>query len=311
MSALSLLSIVIPVFNEEDALPLMKARLDKVLPSLGRPCEIILIDDGSRDRTRQIIKELAASSSAYKAIVLSRNYGHQIALTAGLDFARGDAVVVMDADLQDPPELIIEMLKKWKEGNHVVYGKRLVRHGETFAKKITAAIFYQLLRLLSGYDIPQNTGDFRLMDRKVVDALKKMPEKFRFVRGMVAWAGFRQCSILFERPPRVAGITKYSWGRMFRFAFDAIFSFSVVPLRLAMYLGVAVMGVTTMLVARILYLHIVKDSVIPGFTALFILIAFLGGINLMVAGILGEYIGRIYVESKARPLYFVEEIVSQ
>lgn len=310
MSGRPFLSLVIPVFNEDEVLPLMRKHLDSVLDDLAVSTEIILVDDGSRDHSAALMREYAAADPRYKALILSRNYGHQVALTAGLEHASGDVVVVLDADLQDPPELIPKMLAKWREGYHVVYGVRSGRQGESIAKKQTADWFYRLIRLLSGMDIPQNVGDFRLMDRKVVEALRRMPERLRFVRGLVAWAGFRQAPILFERCPRAAGTTKYPWKKMIGFAFDAIFSFSVVPLRLATALGMVVMAAALVEIIRTLYLRFVVGTTVPGFSAIFVAVLVLGGFNLFFLGILGEYLGRLYVEAKARPLYFVQDFVS-
>lgn len=305
-----LLSAVIPVYDEEDVLPLLRERLEKVLGGLGVRWEVVFVDDGSRDGTVRLLSEMAAKDPRWRAVVLSRNYGHQVALTAGLDHARGDVLAVLDADLQDPPELIATMLEKWREGYDVVYGQRARRDGESALKLLTARVFYRLLRSLSGVDIPPDVGDFRLMDRKAVEALKRMPERSRFVRGMVAWCGFRQCPVVFDRPARAAGVTKYPWMKMARFAADAIFSFSVVPLRLATLAGLLVMAAGVLEILRTLYLRFVLGGIVPGFTSIFISVLFLGGLNLVVLGILGEYIGRIYVESKGRPLYFVQELLT-
>jgi dolichol-phosphate mannosyltransferase len=306
-----LLSIVVPVYNEEESLPLLRSAIDGVLSELPLRAEIILVDDGSKDGSAAIMRRYAQEDARYKAVILSRNCGHQLALTAGLDHAVGDAVVVLDADLQDPPELIPKMVARWREGYEVVYGQRKSREGESFLKKATANIFYRVIRYLSGVDIPENVGDFRLMDRKVVEALKRMPEHFRFVRGMVAWVGFKQCPILFDRPKRAAGSTKYPWSKMVRFAFDAIFAFSTIPLRLSTMFGLLVMAAAAAEIVHILYLRLVLNAVIPGFTPIFVSVLFLGGFNLVTLGILGEYIGRIYVEAKGRPLYFVSELVSK
>lgn len=306
----SLLSVVIPVYNEREVLGLMRERLDKALSDLGLACEVILVDDGSSDGSTEILRGFTRQDPRYKALILSRNYGHQLALSAGLEHSLGDVIVVLDADLQDPPELIASMLAKWREGFQVVYGERISRRGESWAKRLSADIFYRLIRYLSGVNIPRNVGDFRLMDRKVVDALKHMPEHFRFVRGMVAWAGFRQCPLAFERPARAAGVTKYPWPKMLRFAFDAIFAFSVVPLRVSTLVGLVVMVLSFIESAYILYLRFALNAIIPGFTPIFISVLFLGGLNLVTLGIVGEYIGRIYVETKNRPLYFIQEFVS-
>jgi dolichol-phosphate mannosyltransferase len=234
-----------------------------------------------------------------------------LALTAGLDHARGDGVVVIDADLQDPPELIPQMVARWRAGYDVVFGQRTSRDADTFLKRATAHGFYWLVRKLSTVDIPQNVGDFRLMDRKVVEALRRMPERFRFVRGMVAWAGFRQCAIQFERPARAAGNTKYPWRRMMAFALDAIFSFSVSPLRVATLIGAVTTLAALIVIAWTLYLRFVLNATIPGYSALIVAVLLMGGLNLILLGIVGEYVGRIYVEVKGRPLYLVRELVAR
>ncbi len=303
------LSLVIPLFNEEKVLPKLREKLNEVLSRISVPVEVWLIDDGSTDHSRDFLRQWGGEDSRIRAIFLSRNYGHQVALSAGLDHAHGDAVVIMDADLQDPPDLIPEMLEKWMDGFHVVYAVRSNRKGELRMKKLTASVFYRLFRFISGENLPQNVGDFRLIDKKVVEAIRRMPERFRFVRGMVNWVGFRQCPIFFERLPRAAGTTKYPWRKMIRFALDAIFSFSVMPLRLATYFGIVVTIVSIALIFITLYQRYVSHSFAPGFSGLLIMILFFGGVNLTVIGILGEYIGRIYVESKGRPLYLVEEYV--
>jgi dolichol-phosphate mannosyltransferase len=306
----TLLSVVIPIYNEAEVLELLRKRLSAVLDKIGLAFEVILVDDGSTDTSADHMRAFAQHDARWKAVILSRNHGHQLALTAGLEHARGNVVVVLDADLQDPPELIPDMLTKWRQGFQVVYGERTNRLGESWLKRATASIFYRAIRSLSGVNIPRNVGDFRLMDRKVVDALKKMPEHYRFVRGMVAWVGFKQCPIYFERPARAAGVTKYPWRKMLYFAFDAIFAFSVVPLRISTIVGLIVMALSMGEIIWTLYLRLVLNAVIPGFTPVFISILFLGGLNLVTLGILGEYIGRIYVETKARPLYFVRELIA-
>lgn len=307
------LSIVIPMFNEEDVLPLMRRRLEAVLagPLQALRPQVILVDDGSTDRTAELMRALVAADARYQALILSRNYGHQIALTAGLDHATGDAVVVLDADLQDPPELIPEMLARWREGSDVVFGQRTSRADDSPAKRLTARCFYWLIRHLSGVDIPDNAGDFRLMDKAVVQALRRMPEHFRFVRGLVAWVGFRQVAVAFERAPRAAGVTKYPWKKMFLFAIDAVFAFSAVPIRLATLMGLVFVAIAGEEVLRTLYLRLVSGVTIPGFSAIFIAVLIVGGLNLLFLGIIGEYVGRIYVETKNRPLYFVQEFVSK
>lgn len=304
------LSIVIPCFNEEEVLPLLFARLTPVLDQLGIPAEVLLVDDGSLDSTPDLMIALTEKDPRYHAILLSRNFGHQIALSAGLRYAQGDAVAVLDCDLQDPPELLGTMLAKWREGYDVVYGKRTNREGETWLKKMTAAVFYWVIRRLSGVDIPSNVGDFRLMDRKVVKALERMPERFRFLRGMIVWAGYKQYAFEFERPARAKGVTKYPWKAMLRFAFDAIFSFSVIPLRISLVAGLVMMLVSIGLILKTFYLKLFTDSMVPGFSALYTVVLTLGGLNMVILGIVGEYIGRIYVEVKNRPLFFVDRIYS-
>lgn len=305
-----LLSIVVPVFNEEDVLPLLRGRLEEVLARLDCAWEVVLVDDGSSDRTVELIRSIVHDDRRYRGVLLSRNHGHQLALTAGLEHARGDAVVVIDADLQDPPELIPKMVERWREGYDVVFGQRVARDADTVMKRATARAFYWLVRRLSNVDIPANVGDFRLMDRKVVDVLRRMPERFRFVRGMVAWVGFRQCAIPFERPPRAAGKTKYPWRKMMSFALDAIFSLSVSPLRAATLIGVLTTLAALVVVAWTFYLRFVLQATIPGYSALIVAVLLMGGLNLILLGVVGEYVGRIYVEVKGRPLYVVRELVS-
>jgi dolichol-phosphate mannosyltransferase len=305
------LSIVVPVFNEEDALPILRRRLEDTLAHVGCSWEVVLVDDGSSDRTVELIRTLVQGDPRYRGVLLSRNHGHQLALTAGLDHARGEAVVVIDADLQDPPELIPPMLQRWREGFDVVFGQRISRQSDTFMKRATAYLFYWIVRRLSNVDIPQNVGDFRLMDRKVVDALKRMPERFRFVRGMVAWVGFRQCAIEFERPPRVAGDTKYPWRKMVSFALDAIFAFSVSPLRAAAFIGALTTLGALCVIAWTVYLRFLLQATVPGYSALIVAVLLMGGLNLLMLGIVGEYVGRVYVEVKGRPLYLVRELVTR
>lgn len=287
----------------------MVRRLDAVLDGLDIRSEVILVDDGSSDRSSAMMRDLCLRDPRFSALILSRNYGHQIALSAGLELAAGAAVVVLDADLQDPPELIPEMLARWRDGYDVVFGQRTSRQGDSLAKRATARVFYRVIRLMSDVSIPENVGDFRLMDRKVVQAIRRMPERFRFVRGLVAWAGFRQIGIAFERAPRHAGVTKYPWRKMIAFALDAIFAFSVVPLRLATLIGLAAIGLTVLEIVRTLYLRFVMHSTVPGFSAIFVAVLCLGGLNLLFLGIVGEYVGRTYVETKGRPLFFVEEYI--
>jgi dolichol-phosphate mannosyltransferase len=268
------------------------------------------VDDGSTDRSMAILADEAAKDGAVKVLALSRNFGHQIAITAGLDHASGDAVVTMDADLQDPPELISDLAARWREGCDVVYARRRARHGEGLLKRASASVFYRLLGRVASVDIPRDTGDFRLMSRRAVQALRAMRERHRFVRGMSAWIGFTQGSVPFDRAPRAAGETKYGLGKMLRLAADAVVAFSWVPLRLALYVGVAACGLcgTVVFVSSLMWAF--TDRVLPGWMSLTVLIVFLGAVQLLTVGIMGEYVGRILDEVKARPLYFLRSTIN-
>jgi dolichol-phosphate mannosyltransferase len=308
------LSLVIPIFNEEAIIPELDRRLRAFLGEIEAEIgaggwEVVFIDDGSKDRSLAMLKELAAREPRYKLIALSRNFGHQLAITAGIDRADGEAVVVMDADLQDPPEVVRAMLARWREGNDVVYGVREKRHGETWFKRATAAAFYRFLRAMVGVAIPLDAGDFRLMSRPVVLTLRALREHHRFVRGMVAWVGFKQVAVTYERPARFAGETKYPFRKMLRFAIDGITSFSIIPLRLATWLGVASGFLAIVAGGWALYVKI-NGSVVPGWTTIMILVALGSSAQLLMMGILGEYVGRIYEEVKRRPLYAVAEEVN-
>ncbi len=305
--AATLVTAVVPCFNEEAAISKTHARLSKVLTSLSCEHEIVYVNDGSRDRTACLLAELQESDSHVRVVSLSRNFGHQIAVTAGIELASGDGVVLIDADLQDPPELIPEMVALWRQGFDVVYGQREQRAGETFFKRFTARLFYKCINRLSEIPIPLDTGDFRLMDRRVVDVLRDMPEKDRFIRGMVSWVGFRQTPIRYKRQARVAGETKYPLTKMIRFALDGITSFSRIPLKVAGILGLlscslAFVGIVYSLVVRLL-----TDNWEPGWTTLMLVVLFLGGAQLMCLGIIGEYVGRTFMEGKRRPLYVIRE----
>ena len=303
-----LLSIVVPCFNEAEVLWEAHGRLLQTLRQLdGLDFEIIYVDDGSRDATPDMLREIQAFDPRTRTLRFSRNFGHQTAVTAGLEHASGDAVVLIDADLQDPPELIAEMVARWREGYHVAYGVRTDREGETRFKLATAKAFYRLLNRLSETEIPLDTGDFRLMDRTVVDALRAMPERDRFVRGMVAWAGFRQIAVPYRRAARFAGESKYPFLKMLRFALDGLTSFSRAPLRLATWMGFLVSGVALAAITYALFLRLFTNNWVTGWTALFIAVLFVGGAQLLSLGVIGEYIGRIYGETKRRPLYLVEE----
>lgn len=304
----TLLSVVVPCFNEEAVLYETHRRLTNVLHELRDiDYELIYVDDGSRDRTPAILQQLQAEDERARVVGFSRNFGHQTAVSAGIAHAAGDAVVLIDADLQDPPEIIPQFLACWRDGYHVAYGVRTDRPGETKFKVATAKAFYRLLNRVSETEIPLDTGDFRLMDRQVVDALQKMPERDRFVRGMVSWLGFRQVAVPYQRQARMAGESKYPLFKMLRFALDGITSFSVAPLKLATWMGFGVSGLAVIGILYALFNRLFTNNWITGWTAMFIAVLFLGGVQLLSLGIVGEYIGRIYGEVKRRPLYIVQE----
>ena len=317
--AAPVLSLVLPVYNEEATLPELDRRLRLLLAEIGADLgsgvgeawEVIFVDDGSRDRSRALLAELAAAEPRYKVLSLSRNFGHQMAITAGLDRADGAAVVVMDADLQDPPEIVRQMLAKWREGFDVVFGVRSERHGETAFKKLTAALYYRLLRaLLGGADIPIDAGDFRLMSRAVVLTLRALREQHRFVRGLVWWVGFRQTAVRYERPARFAGETKFPLRKMLRFAVDGITSFSTIPLRMAIWFGVLAGLIAMGGGVWALWEKLYGTGVVKGWTTIMILVGLGSSAQLLMTGILGEYVGRIYEEVKRRPLYVVEREIN-
>jgi polyisoprenyl-phosphate glycosyltransferase len=301
-------SLVVPIFNEEQTLPELQRRLAALLDRLDGSSEVLLVDDGSRDGSYSEIERIVAADPRFRAVRLSRNFGHQIAITAGLDLAGGEAVVVLDADLQDPPEVVLELARRWREGYDVVYAVREARAGETRFKEWTAAGFYRLFRRIADVDIPVDVGDFRLVDRRALDAFKLMRENNRFVRGMFAWIGYRQTGVPYERSVRHAGDTKYPLRKMVKFATDGIVSFSNAPLRIVLKLGFLVsigsfvFGISA-LVVRLLGLYSV-----PGLASLVVVTAFVGGVQLIVLGVIGEYIARIHDEVKNRPLYLVSEL---
>jgi dolichol-phosphate mannosyltransferase len=303
-----LLSVVVPCFNEEEVIGETVRRLRAFCDTLsGLDVELVFVDDGSRDRTRELLRGYAAEDPRIRVVGFARNFGHQIAVTAGIDAARGDAVVLIDADLQDPPEVVHEMVAKWREGWDVVYGTRTERPGESAFKLATARAFYRVLNRLSDVPIPLDTGDFRLMSRPVVDVLRAMPERDRFVRGMVAWVGFRQTALPYRRAERWAGTSKYPLRKMLRFATDGILSFSTRPLQLSIAMGLAsaalaLAGIVYAVIARLL-----TDDWVPGWAAIMVAVLFIGGVQLISVGVLGEYVGRIYGEIKRRPLYVVGE----
>ena len=306
------LSIVVPLFNEAGNVEELLRRITAVVRSLPEPpaaYELICIDDGSRDATRDLLAAAAACDPHVRLIALSRNFGHQIAATAGLDAARGDAVVLMDGDLQDPPELIAAFLERFRAGYDVVYATRRRRTGESRFKIWTAAAFYRIVRRLTNVSIPVDTGDFRLMSRSVIDALRRSRERHRFIRGLVSWVGFRQVGVEYDRDPRFSGETKYPVSKMFRFAIDGITAFSEIPLRFASYLGFIVSIVAFVVAIVEIGIRIFTGYNLPGYTSTMFAILFLGGVQLIGIGILGEYIGRIYDEIKGRPLYLVAESI--
>jgi polyisoprenyl-phosphate glycosyltransferase len=303
-------SIVVPVYNEEAVLPVLLRRLDLLMQNLDGPAETIFVDDGSSDCSSIILRAKAKDDPRFRYLGLSRNFGHQIAITAGMDAAQGDAVIVMDADLQDPPEVVGLMIERWKEGYQVVYGRRLAREGEGAFKRLTASLFYKLLGRLSSVNIPRDVGDFRLIDRKVVEAFRAMPEQDRFVRGMFAWLGFKQTEVAFHRLPRLAGETKYPLWKMLRLAVNGVIGFSDAPLRLAIWGGFAISGFAVLYGAYALIDWLAGDtSLVTGWASTIIIVSFLSGINMIMTGITGLYVGRIHAEVKRRPLYVLSEKV--
>ena len=302
-------SLIIPIYNEEETIPEMYRRVRSVMDSLDGSCELILINDGSKDQSIVLMREIHQQDKRVCYLSLARNFGHQVAVTAGLNFARGQAVVILDADLQDPPELIPEMIQLWQTGYHVIYAQRTKRLQESWFKKFTAYVFYRLLKSLADVDIPTDTGDFCLMDRQVVDILNSMPEKNRYIRGLRSWVGFRQTYVKFERDPRYAGEVKYTFRKSFSLAINSLVSFSQVPLRISTYLGLFSAIFAIFMAIMVLYWRIHDPhSPITGFASIVIAVFFLGSVQLISIGILGEYIGRIYEEIKGRPLYTLSEV---
>ncbi|MBD2871536.1 glycosyltransferase family 2 protein [Paenibacillus arenilitoris] len=298
-------SIIVPMFNEEEVIGFTYDRLKQVMDGTGEPYELIFVNDGSRDRTVDAVSMICEFDPNVRLIDFSRNFGHQIAISAGMDYARGAAIVVIDADLQDPPEVILRMIAKWKEGYEVVYGKRVKRKGETAFKKLSAKLFYRTLRTLTNVDIPVDTGDFRLIDRKVCDVLRGLKEKNRFIRGLVSWIGFRQTMVEYEREERYAGETKYPLKKMIAFALDGITSFSYKPLKIASYVGFALSLTSFLYLVIVVFQKLFTGSTVPGWASIVAVNLLFNGIILMLLGLIGEYIGRIYDESKNRPLYIV------
>ncbi len=303
-------SLVVPIFNEEAVIPMLLRRLDALLGALDAEAEVIFVDDGSKDTSTIVIEAKARADSRYRLIRLSRNFGHQIAITVGLDHAAGRAVVVMDADLQDPPEVALEMIAKWKEGYDVVSAERGSREGESRFKRATADLFYRLMARLGDVSTPRNAGDFRLVDRKALDSFLAMPERDRFVRGMFAWIGFRQGTVTFDRPPRAAGTSKYSLRKMIALAMNGVVSFSDAPLRVALWAGGGVSALAFVYGLSVVGRWAFGDpSLERGWSSTIVIIAALGGANMLMTGVIGLYVGRIYAEAKGRPLYIVERAV--
>ena len=306
-SAPPTISIIAPVYNEEQALPVLYERISEALGAIGEPWELVLVNDGSWDRSYEIMQALHEQDPRVRIVNFSRNFGHQIAITAGADYAQGQAVIIIDADLQDPPSLFADMIDKWREGYEVVYAVRKERKGESKFKLWTASIFYRLINSITGVDIPLDTGDFRLMDRKVVDAMRRLREHHRFMRGLSVWVGFKQTGVEYVRQERYAGETKYPFSKMLRFALDGITSFSYFPLQLATYFGFAIAGLSILAIILTIILRLSGSQAFFGQATTLVTVLFLGGIQLISLGIIGEYLGRIYEEVKSRPLYIVDE----
>jgi glycosyltransferase involved in cell wall biosynthesis len=299
------LSIVAPVFNELENIPELYRRVQAVMSAMSISWELVLVDDGSTDGSTDRILELAKQDEHVRPVIFARNFGHQVAITAGWDYARGDAVVIIDADLQDPPEVIPDLVAKWREGHEVVYAVRAEREGETWFKKTTATLFYRIVHKITDVKIPVDTGDFRLMDRQVVDVLKTMRERYRFPRGMSAWVGFRQVGVPYKRAVRFAGTTKYPFSKMLKLALNAITGFSYFPLQLATYFGFASAGVAIIAIPVVAIMRLTGSQFFGGQATTLISVLFLGGVQLISLGVIGEYLGRIYDEVKGRPLYIV------
>ena len=300
-------SIIAPIFNEKANLPELHRRITEVMNQTGEPWELILVDDGSTDSSTEILREMAAKDTHVRSVIFARNFGHQVAVTAGLDYSRGEAVVIIDADLQDPPELILEMAKKWKEGYEVVFAVRTEREGESWFKLWTASLFYRIIYRITDVKIPLDTGDFRLMDRKVVNVMNQMRERHRFLRGMSAWVGFKQVGVEYKRAARVAGETKYPFRKMFRLAINAVTGFSYFPLQVATFFGFFSAGIAILAMPIVIYLRASGSQAFFGQASTLLAVLFLGGVQLISLGVLGEYIGRLYDEAKGRPLYIVRE----
>ena len=303
-------SVIIPAYNEQEVIEESYKRLTAVMRQIDEPYELLFIDDGSRDNTANILSKICKNDLNVKLLRFSRNFGHMPAITAGMDYARGAAILVIDADLQDPPELFPKMIEKWREGYDVVYGKRAERKGETAFKKLTAGLYYRFLRRMTNVDLPVDTGEFRLIDRKVCDAIKRIKEKNRYIRGLVSWVGFRQVAVEYIREKRFAGETKYPLTKMIKFAMDGITSFSYKPLKLATSLGFGISVLSFIYLLIVLYQRLFTETTTTGWASMVAIVLFSQGIVLMVLGLMGEYIGRIFEEIKDRPIYILKEILN-
>ncbi len=300
-------SIIAPIFNEKGCFDELYRRVSEVMDTTGEEWEFIMVDDGSSDGSTDLIRDLAQKDPRVKPVIFARNFGHQIAVTAGLDYSRGDAVIIIDADLQDPPEVILELIGKWREGYEVVYALRTEREGETWFKKTTAAMFYKIIYRITDVKIPMNTGDFRLLDRKVVNIMNSMRERHRFLRGMSAWVGFKSIAVPYKRAARFAGSTKYPLKKMLKLALTAVTSFSYMPLQIAMIFGFISAGISILAIPVVAILRLLDKPFFLGQATTLIAVLFLGGVQLICLGILGEYVGRVYDEVKGRPLYITSE----
>jgi len=301
------LSIVAPIYNESATIQELYRRMVEVMDKTGEPWELIMVDDGSKDDSKDIILELAEKDARVRPVIFARNFGHQIAVTAGLDYSRGQAVVIIDADLQDPPEVILDLIEKWRQGYEVVYATRTEREGESWFKLFTASLFYRLIYRITDVDMPVDAGDFRLLDRKVVNVMNQMRERHRFLRGMSVWVGFKQIGVPYRRAARFAGETKYPLKKMIRFASDAITGFSYFPLQVATYMGFISAGIAILAIPVVIIERLTGSQAFLGQATTLIAVLFLGGVQLISLGILGEYIGRLYDEAKGRPLYIVRQ----
>ena len=300
-------TVIAPIYNELENISELYPRVREVMDRTGEPWELILVDDGSTDGSTDVIRKLAENDPRVRPVIFARNFGHQIAVTAGMDYSRGDAVIIIDADLQDPPEVILALIEKWREGYEVVYAVREERQGESWFKTTTASLFYRLILRITEVDIPMDAGDFRLMDKKVIAVMKQMREKHRFLRGMSSWVGFKQVGGPYKRQPRYAGETKYPLSKMVKLALNAVTSFSYFPLQLATYIGFVAAGLSVLAIPIVAILRLITGTALLGQATTLIIVLFLGGVQLISLGIIGEYIGRIYDEAKNRPLYIVAE----